>query len=209
MENVAKERGIAFNGEMVKALLDDRKTQTRRLAKWKPREEGLNLGFSGLQLGHYFTGRPESGHVLRSRDGHGTWNDRTYPLHCVYGKPGDRLWVKEALRCDEQGMFYAADGRRIANVPDDFQDVVYEVAAAMFMPRWASRITLEITGVRVERLWGISDRDIKAEGIGEFTTEVRYSAFKEAWDRIHRNKNPWDSNPWVWVIEFKKIGSVR
>ncbi len=102
-----KERPILFSDEMVRALLANRKTQTRRIAKFKPYMPGqtLNLSFSGFDLGYYCTDVPSSGYVLRTRDGNGVWNDRTKPLHCPYGKVGDRLWVREAWTPDHAAFY--------------------------------------------------------------------------------------------------------
>jgi hypothetical protein len=83
-----KERPILFSGPMVRAILEDRKTQTRRVAKFVPRE-GVNLAFTGLTPGNYCTGRIDSGWVLQSRGAGACWNERTAPLKCPYGLPGD------------------------------------------------------------------------------------------------------------------------
>lgn len=87
-----KEHPIIFTPANIRAILEGRKTQTRRVAKWKPREAGLNLDAASLSVGYYHTGVPSSGFVLRSMGG-SCWNDRTYPLHCPYGVPGDRLVI--------------------------------------------------------------------------------------------------------------------
>jgi len=102
-----RERPIIFSGRHVVAILLGRKTQTRRVVKWKLREEGLNLSASSLSLGFYCTDMPSSGYVLRSRDGRGLWNDRTYPLHSPHGAPDERLWVREALWVSDCGNYYA------------------------------------------------------------------------------------------------------
>lgn len=162
-----RERPILFSGEMVRALLDGLKTQTRRVAKFQPIEPGFNLGFSGVSAGHFCTDVPSSGHVLYSRRGDGVWEQRTKPLHCPYGQPGDRLWVRETWgQSARDRVLYRAS-------PDDVAAIAREEEwvsqprwrPSIHMPRWASRITLEITDVRVERVQEISEEDAKAEGV--------------------------------------------
>ncbi|HFN7502179.1 TPA: hypothetical protein ACHGXE_002051 [Escherichia coli] len=199
------ERGMIFNGEMVRAILDGRKTQTRRVVKFKPREPGLNLNFSGLKLGHYRTGDASGGYVLASRGAMGCWNDKTYPVHCPYGQPGDRIWVRETFSAvpdhDEpagcSALLYAADG----NGPYG------KWTPSIHMPRWASRILLKITDVRVERLNSISEEDAKAEGGPTECCVIGYKhflGFRSLWKAIYGDES-WQANPWVWVIEFKRI----
>ncbi|EFE7959023.1 hypothetical protein [Escherichia coli] len=199
------ERGMIFNGEMVRAILDGRKTQTRRVVKFKPREPGLNLNFSGLKLGYYRTGDASSGYVLASRGAMGCWNDKTYPVHCPYGQPGDRIWVRETFSAvtdhDEpagcSALLYAADG----NGPYG------KWTPSIHMPRAASRITLEITDVRVERLNSISEEDAKAEGAPTECCVIgdkHFLGFRSLWKAIYGDES-WQANPWVWVIEFKRI----
>jgi hypothetical protein len=240
-----KERPILFSAPMVPLMLVDAKTQTRRIAKWSPREPDLNLAFSGLEAGLYIDGDPSSGWVLRSRDGSGCWNDRTHPLPCPYGVAGDRLWVREthcvfsvgegmdrpvpdcvAYRstCDEDGCFDYTNGRgEILNLK------VTKWSPAIHMPRWASRIALEVTKVRVERLHAITEDDACAEGARRFddipdphpygkgarwsmesptTTDqclgtARF-AFANLWNKLH-GEDAWDANPWVWVVSFRRV----
>ncbi len=211
-----KERGIIFNAEMVRAILDGRKTQTRIPAAFKVREEGYNLNFSGLKSGFYCNGVPSSGFVLRSM-GAGCWNDKTYPLHCPLGKIGDRLWVRETWQCGlctESTFAYKATHK-----PSDLEEGWNEKIKwrpSSQMPRWASRILLEITSVRVERLQDISQADAIAEGappsppsIDAVSREYGFpdfsrSWFGQTWWHIYGKEN-WQANPWVWVIEFKQI----
>lgn len=219
------ERGMIFNGEMVRAILDGRKTQTRRVVKFKPREPGLNLNFSGLKLGHYRTGDASSGYVLASRGAMGCWNDKTFPAHCPYGQPGDRIWVRETWAEAGAGapelLLYRANYP--AHVPSHYENVPpaedIRWTPSIHMPRWASRILLEITDVRVERLNSISEEDTRAEGVppagdllpdypdtyltpaGDFATAK--VAFQRLWQSIYGDDS-WQANPWVWVIEFKR-----
>lgn len=177
----AKARGIIFGAPMIRAILAGTKTQTRRIAKFVAIEQGFNLGFSGVEAGHYCTGVPSSGHVLYSRRGDGVWEQRTKPIHCPYGVPGDKLWCREsfgplpeypnAVTMPEYEGDHNAS-RLIYRADEPLNHVShYGIAWArikwrspLFMPKWASRITLEITDVRVERLTSISEEDARAEG---------------------------------------------
>ncbi|HHD7737746.1 TPA: hypothetical protein ACOWQJ_001955 [Providencia rettgeri] len=226
-----KERGIIFNSEMVRAIIDGRKTQTRCIAKFKPIDKALNLNYSGLRAGNYHAGVKDGRCVLRSTDG-ATWNDRTYPLTCPYGNVGDRLWVRETWQgplVDSEKAYdlfkdptpyqkvencvYKADGGYAPEYIDCDDNFRQGWRPSSNMPRWASRITLEITNIRVERLQSISEEDAKEEGfdnsqsdaansIGWFEKPIR--AFRRDWENIN-GTDGWDSNPWVWVIEFKKV----
>lgn len=171
-----KERGIIFTGESVRAILDGRKTQTRRVC----------LGAREQSTAH-------------------DW----HPSRCPYGVPGDRLYVKETWAQSEAtaGIVYRADAETVEGV--------YKWRSSMFMPRWASRITLEVVAVRVERLQEIIEADAKAEGVTPFeydpegdcwtdSKDVHRSAFEYLWDSINRERAPWASNPWVFVISFRR-----
>ena len=194
-----KERPVIFNGEMVRAILDGRKTQTRRIAK-----------------------ADSSNHLLG----------------CPFGKVGDRLWVREAYQgplfnfdqmetyLEDTSKFerpefceYRADGGRTPEYYDADDNLRHGWKPSIHMPRWASRILLEITAVRVERLNDISQEDAKAEGVkpagdmlpdypdtfltpkGDFATAK--VAFQRLWQSIYGEES-WAANPWVWVIEFKR-----
>lgn len=218
-----EEKPIPFVDEMVRALLAGRKTQTRRVIDWTPLEPGLNLGFSGLSVGHYNTGVPESGYVLYSRDGRGCWNQRTKPIHCPY-PPGTVLWVKEAVRIcgsDSDGaplmtppVWYLADG-------DCSKDEYPYLRQARFMPRWAARLFLLVESVRVERVQEINEADAQAEGVPP-EMEIRsledrnYSepfgyryAFTHLWDSINAKRGRgWDANPWVFVYALKVMNDA-
>jgi hypothetical protein len=229
-----KERPVLFSAPMVRAILEGRKTQTRRIAKWKPREPGYNLGFSGVQVGFYCSDLLSSGYVLRSRGAGGCWNDRTHPLHCPYGKPGDRLWVREthARFSVGEGMdtpvpecvaYRATCGK---NSAFDYANSRGEVTRlkvtkwtpAIHMPRWAARIELEVSGVRVERLHDITEEDAKAEGLrfdgnhwigaGPHKWPTARAAFESLWCDIN-GLDSWRSNPWVWVVEIKRVEVAR
>ncbi|OAT46974.1 hypothetical protein [Providencia heimbachae] len=223
-----KERGIIFNTEMVRAILDGRKTQTRSVVK-------------GATSNHIFHGWVTSS--IHSRDeGRACWSNNTLSmrgnsirLHCPFGKIGDRLWVRETW----QGpLLDYENANRFYEAPEPFQiteNCVYKADATAVpeyfdaddnlrqgwksssqMPRWASRITLEITDVRVERLQDISKQDAIYEGAprGHHSIDViskRFgfpdfsrSWFAQIWMDIYGEDN-WAANPWVWVIEFKRV----
>ncbi|MGP2833554.1 morphogenetic protein [Serratia nevei] len=184
-----KERPVIFNGEMVRAILDGRKTQTRRIAK-----------------------ADNSNHLLG----------------CPFGQVGDLLWVREAYQgplfnfdqmetyLEDTSKFerpefceYRADGGRTPEYYDADDNLRHGWKPSIHMPRWASRITLEITAVRVERLNDISEEDAKAEGVKAGVSPghehmMHQVAFSELWQSIYGAEN-WSANPWVWVIEFKHV----
>lgn len=233
-----KERGMIFNGEMTRAILDGRKTQTRRTVKPQPDEDGL------------------------AKVTNGPWVDtseRNY--RCPFGDVGDRIWVREAYRFPASlddvsptgvGEMAVATGYRKPWAPTFYEftgtfsdgwtgfETPPKVSGAgklrpsIHMPRWASRILLEITNVRVERLNAISEEDAQREGvhtevwdqtvvarnyaaIDEFfqfwsedmphyveMNQLYRSSFRSLWDSIYGEES-WKANPWVWVIEFKRI----
>ncbi|HED3952366.1 hypothetical protein [Klebsiella pneumoniae] len=234
-----KERGMIFNGEMTRAILDGRKTQTRRPIKWKQtrfteigeREDGSKWPWS-----------EDAEHAC----------DFWHP--CPFGAVGDRIWVRETWgvvshELDEDGRIqpwtpdrpataihempfgngyysghaiYAADGDFTWGDDDGYEDGRSCWKPSIHMPRAASRILLEITDVRVERLNAISEEDAEAEGIDMealYDSQDCYDcianhnmtgrptvtgAFKYLWESIYGEEG-WKSNPWVWVIEFKRI----
>lgn len=221
-----KERQLPFSAPMVRRTLTDEKTQTRRIMKpqppaecsihyvlgnesWLPAESRTPLRHHWEAWGGaLFEKRPE-GHLCG-----------THAVTCPYGQPGDRLWVREAWRVgkgydDAPGsaftsptVWYEADG----NLPIDR---IGRYRHARFMPRWASRITLEVVAVRVERLQDISDADAIAEGLVRdkggwrgapdlpwFASPV--AAYRSLWESINGDGS-WDANPWVWVVEFSRI----
>lgn len=199
---VLKERPIIFNSEMVRAILDGTKSQTRRVMKIQPSIKPQT--FIDIK-GRFIAGWP------------GESEFDYFDCHCPYGKPGDRLWVRETwnqpFRATEtnNGCIYRADygwkGR-----PDLTMEMGDDQpwSPSIFMPRSASRITLEVTGVRVERVQEISEDDAEVEGIsGEWHLIEVPSAragFRALWDLINAKRcYGWDVNPWVWVVEFKPI----
>ncbi|HHE5405601.1 TPA: morphogenetic protein [Klebsiella michiganensis] len=216
-----KERGMIFNGEMVRAILDGRKTQTRRPVKFPVHDKNLGCELAGNEL----AGELSAGNYLNS----------------AFGKPGDRIWVRETWQaihdyCDENGH---VDERRYArSIPrhrGNYWHPVYEEAwgnesredrefpwrPSIHMPRWASRILLEITNVGVQRLQDISSGDAVREGICQLPASGRYclspgdqyfggashsakEVYSWLWSSIYGEES-WKANPWVWVIEFKRV----
>jgi hypothetical protein len=223
-----KERPILMSAPMVRALLAGTKTQTRRVAKFDPLQPGLNMAFTGLEP-HCFG----AGWALVSRGEGGCWNERTHPLFCPYGQPGDRLWVREAWMPDPP-----ADGTwaytawagcresRLSDIPERFRHPAFcnysaswlhgrvRWTPSIHMPRWASRILLVVTAVRVERLQDISDDDARQEGVAEWAagalspegqeTVCRQEGYRMLWESIN-GAGSWDANPWVWVVEFRRL----
>jgi len=218
-----KERPILFSAPMVRAILQGQKTQTRRVVKPQPSDEFLpRVGVYAPTLidrdGEVFPGAERFGASDDSED---------YP--CPYGQPGDRLWVRETCliwKSKEGHLVYSDDGPTYQDDPEydacmadgkilkaGGKTGYWQVVPSIHMPRWASRITLEITGVRVERLNNISESDAIAEGVDAITmadvprqaTWNRRHDFKQLWDPINAKKHPWSSNPWVWVIEFRRV----
>ena len=187
MDSKVKERGIVLHAHEVRGVLDGRQTQIRRVVKPQPDDDAkITMGEIGTSLGVAYIGNATSGGIVTR-------------VPCPYGRPGERLWVKETFAIADspkRHVEYAADGRL----------AMLKYSPSIHMPRWASRITLEITGVRVERLQGISNEDAVSEGIGT-PTDIRYAAldgFKPLWKSIN-GPGSWDLNPWVWVIEFRRL----
>ncbi|WP_126242258.1 hypothetical protein [Burkholderia gladioli] len=222
-----KERPILFSAPMVRAILDGRKAQTRRVMKPQP---VVQTGWVG---GAYWERRPARG--IEPAD---QWCIRDALQFCPYGQPGDRLWVRETWSTDFaryypcERVWYAADDDRRHDIevrdgvrgifsPESNLHVPFRWRPSIHMPRALSRITLEITDVRVERLQGISERDAIAEGIcktgsgfwstyGQREVDGTFSprsSFQSLWESINGLMS-WESNPWVWVIEFARITDV-
>lgn len=202
-----KERGMIFNGEMVRAILDGRKTQTRRIIKPQPvmYEPGQSIHVSDMI------------------------NDA---LRCPFGQVGNRIWVREAFQgplvseelLEEYRAYpekfenpeyceYAADGGPRPEYCDLDDNLRHGWRPSIHMPRRASRLTLEITGVRVERLASVSDEDAGKEGYPANPAPYggamdKWLWFRGLWDSIYPDQS-FRHNPWVWVIEFKVVPNVQ
>lgn len=201
---------IIFSGEMVRTILDGRKSQTRRVVTKDDSTTRIYWAdnIATVPGGEYTGWVKECGAPL------------AIPIKCPY-KPGDLLWVKETMGPDEYGnICYLADMTQM-DVPIT-QEVIWfsehwcnerrvrnlgQKIPSIFMPKWASRITLKVTEVRVQRLQDISDSDLTAEGMVDgdngFAIGPPRWAFPQLWDSINKKKHPWDSNPYVWCISFE------
>lgn len=202
-----KERPIIFSAPMVRAILAETKTQTRRVVKITHKTPGLAACLEPFDPAE---ARPKVAAEL-----------------CRYGVPGDRLWVRETWAAYDQqsindrereGIFYRANDAKVYDSDGAWR-------SSMFMPRWASRITLEVTGIRVQRLQDISEADAIAEGIEQvdkaddgkplwrlygrepWNTVSARTSYQSLWDSINAKRAPWSSNSWVWVIAFRRIAA--
>jgi hypothetical protein len=201
-EKKIKERPILFSGEMVRAIIEGRKTQTRRVIK-----KTVDFTSQDKLPKNWIWAK----HMLPDEDA-----EFIGVPACPYGQVGDKLWVRETWDVrflegvSEKQLCFRADMTSI-NCPDNFKgELNYNWRPSIFMPRWASRILLEVVSIRVERLQDISEEDAIAEGISKnmFPIDGLYFAsqlFAELWNEINGKKHPWESNPWVWVVEFKRI----
>ncbi|WP_340529494.1 hypothetical protein [Cupriavidus necator] len=239
-----REYPILFTGAMVRAILEGRKRQTRRL--WKM-PCGLDWYVSGCMRGE------ETGDI---HDPATSWWGHVEEMACPHGQAGDRLYVREAWRTTEDLDPYSGGHigvmSQVAGYTTPWAPIQYEADGwrsrwehtstpphaadpnpgryrhARFMPRWACRLLLEITGVRAERLQEISETDAIAEGIRPYkdgwerfhpdpadaehtgATKDPRLAYKGLWEQIN-GAGAWDVNPWVWVVEFRPLeaGGVR
>lgn len=219
------DRGIIFTAPMVRALLDGRKTQTRRLLNPQPADTSAN-GKNVVQVADYCTGAPEHGKAYYWRV-NGCWNssDPFKLPHAV----GDRLYVRETWRPHYLGdgiwdidVSYPADGSRRTVKDGEFGegDWLWPKAAdggdvpSIHMPRWASRLTLTVTDVRVQRLQAITDEDARAEGCSgclgpnpDFPDEwdpTPREEFEQLWNSLHNKPGTtWADNPWIYAVTFE------
>lgn len=243
---MSEERPILFSGPMVRAILEGRKTQTRRMLTPQPWK--TNWIPDGYKAPPWQWHKRHENNVPSY-----TWHDDQQAVlgPCPYGSHEDRLWVREKFgafklcsqECSpadatyvvlEDGTHVHRDGSIYPGLSEYSDDAFwFKWRPSIHMPRWASRITLEVTGVRVERLQDISEQDSIAEGAerndspgsvpdwepdwGYRTRCIHYPQgcecfphptakdwYRELWDIIN-GKGSWNSNPWVWVIEFKRI----
>lgn len=233
-----KERPILFSGPMVRAILEGRKTQTRRAVKPQPvpvQPQGAGILSALYRQGDYQWPDKVVGCSTISCKPNGP--DGWAHEHSPYGKTGDRLWVRETWQHSNFPLgpydascqvFYRADYLDDPHGPDGERSPEGRYRSwrpSIHMPRAASRILLEITGVRVERLQDISEADALAEGIESLTGDKTIyhwdfpkpmppyavsgyksarDAYKELWVEIN-GRESLDANPWVWVIEFKRV----
>lgn len=190
-----KARPILFSGPMIQALLDGRKTQTRRVVKddlWL----SLFAGEFDEATGLPWVENPETGYQG--------------PIQCPYGQPGDLLWVRETW-----GVSRIYDGvppREIQGAKVGYASsggvVGVKLRPSIHMPRWMSRFTLRITDRRVERVQDISEADASAEGFPVRNPDSPFGQdnFRMGWDRLNAARGyGWDANPWVWALSFEVI----
>jgi hypothetical protein len=202
---VYKTRPILFSAPMIRALLEGRKTQTRRIIKPQPKWADSKFSTTVCSSNRKHAGKhrwvvfKDQWTIDESRS--------SKPFTCPYGRPGDLLWVRETwapMGSMSDGAIYANPDKRIFYPATD--DYRYERKhPSIHMHRWASRLTLELTTVRAERLQNISDSDALAEGVDRTNTSLRGYAverYKRLWESIN-GKDSWEQNPWVWVLEFK------
>jgi hypothetical protein len=212
-----KERPILFSAPMVRAILDGRKTQTRRVIVERKIGAPSSIKRDGSYIWALFPNSP--------------FPRMEYQLICPFGQPDDRLWVREngwepktpsiddiANGADTWPRYaYDADGISETNA-EDYRDWGWKRRPSIFMPRWASRITLEITAVRVERIQAISERDCVAEGYVTTQLGAGYPTYittaqekqRNGWNQLNAKRGyGWETNPWVWVIEFKRVEELQ
>ena len=227
-----KDRSIIFRGDGVLAILEDRKTNSRRVIKFPPNpgwqqaieHQALKVAYPAPLGGWVFWDDPR---VSKELSDH-LYRDDKNGLQCPYGQPGDRLYVKETwapmcrvadpfCACDEEAakinhyIEYKADtGNPFpGDWPEENRDDegCPKWRPSIFMPRRASRITLEIVSVRVERLQSISAADAFAEGIsgGDWLGDP-VGEFAKLWNSINEKRGfGWETNCWIWVLEFKRV----
>jgi len=187
-------RPILFSTPMVQAILDGRKTTTRRVLKKQPLDILLmNVPNQWVTLD------------VREPEPHGK------VVKCRFGQVGDHLWVRETFL---KSLHNEGHERPAVSYLADYEELLnghWKKYPSIFMPRWASRITLEITDVKVERLHDITEEDAAKEGYPNISPVEKITAinpvgwFSSLWDYINGKTYPWSSNPWVWVIEFKRV----
>lgn len=234
VEGAAAERPILFTGRLVRKLLADEKSQTRRILNPQPVPDPEFLGGVAWK-------------TKRADTAIASINEGCYPEVCPYGKPGDRLWVRESFVTghrmtggdldlyDERGnekpptvWYRADDNEHLVWMAEDGESLSTAIPwkPSIHMPRWACRLMLELIGVRVERLNEITEADAKAEGAelapcdcpdcghpecgqGCRLTKSYRGAFAFMWNRINADRGSWSDNPYVWVLTFRRLLSAQ
>lgn len=215
-----KEKPILFNGEMVRAILDGRKTQTRRVIKPQPTKDKI-ADLWWINDDHFHDDESMRSHLF-----HDVYGNDGCPYGGVYADgTADTLWVRETWKPDhsESDIVYMADGGRKRFLDrDDWFSTDWEKTKrrenrdrsrpSIHMPRWASRINLEVKDIRIERVQDITYEGMKAEGCfppeicGGFWAKLQEEYWIPLWDSINKKRGfSWESNPWVWVVDFKEL----
>lgn len=234
------ERPILFSGREVRAVLSGQKAQARRIVKPQPAHScRYEMNGAGDKALHLADGpRGGASHVRKTLYVPVKATSADHRLPCPFGAPGDHLWCRETFALEHLGedgervvwkadraALWLSDGEKPHYLESDYKPARW--TPAVQMPRRLSRIMLEVTGVRVQRLQDISEEDAKAEGLkvtgptvnqaGEVIDDrpgyLGYGslwhdprrAFEAIWDSINGKSAPWSSNPWVWVLEFKRV----
>lgn len=210
-DRMMKEKSIVLYEHEIKAILDGSLTQLRRPIAPQP----MLCGVSATNVAASYGSDVDVDWW--------TWKNNTYgedagcedlETACPYGVPGDSLWVRETWYNDavfgKSSLYYRADGEFADQLPryDPINDPAMAAEIkwrpSIHMPRWASRITLEVTNVRVERVQEISEEDIRAEGVQSNSSDM--PGFVTLWDSVYGKRGlGWDANPWVFVVEFRRI----
>lgn len=206
----AKERPILFSAPMIRAILAGAKTQTRRVITSHKKAAPYFVIYADRDGGNHRPVYSDDGERGCYTDAQGY--DVEEQIQCPYGAPGDRLWCRETWARDEEdgAMMYRADLGHEINA-DAWEQGRIEGSPrcrwhpSIHMPRWASRITLEVTGVRVERLQDISVDDCWAEGVTLDVAVPAKTQYARLWGSIN-GPGSWDANPFVWVITFAMVG---
>lgn len=205
------ERPILFKGPMVRKILADEKTNTRRIMNPQPVPDPNFLGGIVWKTKKYETS------IESINLGH-------FPEVCPFGAPGQKLWVRESFVIGAKGwnpgpdakpaLWYRADNNENLLWTHENGETNFEIPwkPSIHMPRWASRLALEIVNVRVERLQDISEEDAKSEGVtiapGDIQSPDSRSyrgAFAFLWNQINSERGSWSDNPYTWVISFRRI----
>ena len=196
MTTATRTRPIVFSAPMVRAILEGRKTQTRRVVSPQPPPDAVWGENQAQQIDRF-------GRVV-------------FPCY-PHGQPGDRLWVRETWATTEQSGDHPNDAYVVYRATDPDWETMegWRWRPPIFMARSASRITLELTGVRVERVQDITTADVTVEGVdngnsnpamGKRWENMQRMAFESLWDSLNAKRgHPWASNPWCWVLNFKVI----
>ena len=213
-----KERPILFSSPMVRAILEGRKTQTRRVITLQNTSidgRGHRMPYKGALWSDFDFGRAwaDMGPSPAGNSGpylHVPLAGQDETVHRLYSDffPGDRLWVRETHYVERAG--HDGETGYILYQASEPDMIVSRWRPSIHMPRWASRILLEVTDVRVERVQDISAEDAMSEGMRPgFNTPKNISGrelFYATWDSINLKRGyGWDANPWVWVVQFKRL----